>query len=102
MDAGSLRLTFTDEDDLATEIIDLGRLSVGDADDDLAIDTAESSISGYFFDRGDSGTALRARAVAGNIYWDASGMQDYTPSGADAAINFLVTHEMTGVFLLER
>ena len=94
LDAGNLLLTFTNGDVSATDTIDLGNLVVGDS-------TADSSITGYFFDRGDS-ASLRARAVAGNIYWDAFSTLEHTPQRTTEEITFLVFHEMAGVFLLER
>jgi hypothetical protein len=101
LEAGNLRLTFTTGEDAETDTIRLGSQSVGGDSPDFTVD-ARSSIRGFFFDRG-TGAALQARAVAGSIYWEASGMRPHTPPGATATeIMFDVTHEMTGVFLLER
>ena len=108
LEAENLRLTFTEGFGTTavtdTDTIRLGTLDVGDAAADDLDPTAGSSITGYFFNRGRGavGAVLQARAVAGNIYWDASGTHEHTPPGATDPVVFDVDHEMTGVFLLER
>jgi hypothetical protein len=106
LNAGNLRLTFTsgtgENAETDTDTIRLGSQSVGGDSPDFTVD-ARSSISGYFFNRG-AGAALQARAVAGSIYWSASGtdaVEHPVPVGT-GNIDFDVVHEMAGVFLLER
>ena len=103
--AGNLRLTLTEGTTSRSDTISLGTLGVGTASGDALAPSVgnTNSISGYFFDRGTGGSAERAEAVAGNIYWEAEGTLDGNIlPGENARIQFGVDHDMTGVFLLER